>query len=153
MAQPEPEEELPIPNPKWFDQYPVPKAKVGRVSVEEVKTLLEKREEGGAGQEFLIVDSRRTDFETGFIRTAINLPAHSFYPLLPSILPILLRYSLLIFHCQNSINRGPRVAGWVQDALDARGVKEEECRVVVMRGGFAGWWETFGEEEEWTVSI
>ncbi|PBK82366.1 hypothetical protein ARMGADRAFT_946749, partial [Armillaria gallica] len=68
----------------------------------------------------LVVDIRRTDFENSFIKGAINLPARSFNPTLQSLMPILTRYSLGVYHYSNCkpTGYGPRAAAWYQDKLD-----------------------------------
>ena len=85
--------------------------------------------------------------QDSFIRGAINLPAHSFYPTLQSLMPILIRYSLVVFHCNNCkpTGRGPRTAAWYQDELDKRGLTES--RAAVLEGGFKGWINKYGVDE------
>lgn len=93
--------------------------------------------------------------QRAFIRGAINLPAHSFFPTLPSLLPLLRTYKRVIFHCQSSSGRGPRCAGWLQDALDALPASDEGAKpdVVVLKGGIKEWYRLYGGEEEVTVRI
>ena len=93
--------------------------------------------------------------QRAFIRGAINLPAHSFFPTLPSLLPLLRTYKRVIFHCQSSSGRGPRCAGWLQDALDALPESDRGARpaVVVLKGGIKEWYGLYGGEEGVTVKI
>ncbi|GAA5989456.1 hypothetical protein JCM10908_000481 [Rhodotorula pacifica] len=143
----------------WHAAYPAPTkslkdGSLSTASARELRERLQRRQEGAKGEkEFLVVDVRRTDFEEAFIRGAINLPAHSFYQTLPSLLPILSQYRSVIFHCQSSSGRGPRCAGWYQDALDEAGIKKEESEAVVLTGGIKEWIKLFGEEEEVTVKL
>ncbi|GAA5928871.1 uncharacterized protein JCM15063_003991 [Sporobolomyces koalae] len=102
-------------------------------------------------RDFLVVDVRRTDFDTGFIRGAINLPAQSFYATLETLLPLLYQYKLVIFHCQSSNGRGPRVAGWYQDALDEFDISRS--RGAVLEGGIKKWIEVVGLEAKETVKL
>ncbi|CEQ39147.1 SPOSA6832_00650, partial [Sporobolomyces salmonicolor] len=91
--------------------------------------------------------------QDAFIKGAVNFPAHSFYPTLPSVLPILSRYRTVIFHCQSSQGRGPRCAGWYQDALDQAGIARDVSRAVVLAGGIKEWVRQFGDEREVTVKL
>lgn len=93
--------------------------------------------------------------QRAFVRGAINLPAHSFHPTLPSLLPLLRTYKRVILHCQSSAGRGPRCAGWLQDALNALPVEDAGPRpdVVVLAGGIKEWWKRYGGEEAMTVKI
>ena len=93
--------------------------------------------------------------QRAFIRGAVNLPAHSFYPTLASVLPLLRTYKRVIFHCQSSSGRGPRCAGWLQDALDALPATDSGPKpdVVVLAGGIKEWWKRYGTQEGLTVKI
>lgn len=93
--------------------------------------------------------------QVAFIRGAINLPAHSFYQTLPGLLPILTQYRSVIFHCQSSNGRGPRCAGWYQDALDdiSTGGEAIDSRAVVLESGIKGWCARFGEDKDLTVKL
>ncbi|KAK0451632.1 hypothetical protein EV421DRAFT_1703149, partial [Armillaria borealis] len=64
--------------------------------------------------------------QNSFIKGAFNLPANSSYPTLPSLMLILIQYSLVVFHCNNCkpTGRGPRIAVWYQDELDKWGLIE-----------------------------
>lgn len=94
-----------------------------------------------------------TPSQLAFIRGAINLPAHSFYPTLPFLLPVLAPYKRIIFHCQSSSGRGPRCAGWLQDELDAVPLGDFYPEVLVLTGGIKAWYEAYGEDESVTVPI
>ncbi|KAM0746987.1 hypothetical protein T439DRAFT_329262 [Meredithblackwellia eburnea MCA 4105] len=137
----------------WHAAFPAPKSSPRLTSASEVhglvKCFLAKQEAGEGFQhpDFLIVDVRRTDFDTAFITSAINLPAHSFYQTIPSLLPVLSAYKRVIFHCQSSNGRGPRCAGWFQDALDERGITADLCQAEVLVGGVKEWVHQFGDDE------
>ncbi|KAM0749359.1 hypothetical protein T439DRAFT_290484, partial [Meredithblackwellia eburnea MCA 4105] len=137
----------------WYAVYPTPKSTPIQTSAEEVHELVKAHLASTDGDaslknhpEFLIVDVRRTDFDVAFIPTAINLPAHSLYPTLPSLLPLLTTYKRVIFHCQSSSGRGPRSAGWYQDLLDEKGITGEISRAEVLTGGIKGWVKKYGED-------
>jgi hypothetical protein len=70
-------------------------------------------------------------------RTAINIPAQSFYYTVKTWVKVFENVPLVIFHCQSSNGRGPRAAGWFQDALDEEGIKT--CEAVVLEGGIKKW--------------
>jgi len=101
-----------------------------------------------------VVDVRRTDFELAFIKGAINLPAHSFYPTLSGLVPILSRYKQVVFHCQScsATGRGVRTAGWFQDALNEQGIKADVCEALILDGGIKGWVEEY-KEDPWTIFL
>jgi hypothetical protein len=48
---------------------------------------------------------------------------------------------LVIFHCSSSNGRGPRCAGWYQDALVSQGVEGSEA--VILAGGVKAWEKDF----------
>ncbi|GAA5918183.1 hypothetical protein JCM1841_005291 [Sporobolomyces salmonicolor] len=151
MAQQSPEET------PWHAAFPTPTASLSNstlssISAPELRELVLAQPELEQ-REFLVVDVRRTDFEDAFIKGAVNFPAHSFYPTLPSVLPILSRYRTVIFHCQSSQGRGPRCAGWYQDALDQAGIARDVSRAVVLAGGIKEWVRQFGDEREVTVKL
>jgi arsenical-resistance protein 2 len=109
---------------------------------------------------------------------AINLPAQTFHQTLPILLPILSRsvvrhigpHKLLIpqylspsilsfrripqviFHCSSSNGRGPRCAGWYQDALDNNEKILTEMAIgtnskaYVLTGGIKAWVGAYPEE-------
>ncbi|GAA6015361.1 hypothetical protein JCM10207_008962 [Rhodosporidiobolus poonsookiae] len=148
------------PETPWHAAFPTPSASLSPSSPSPLASLsaadLKQRidlQPDLSQRDFLVVDVRRTDFEDAFIKGAINLPAHSFFPTLPSLLPLLTRYPSVIFHCQSSSGRGPRCAGWFQDALDAAGVDQSVSRAVVLTGGIKGWVEAFGEDGAVTVKL
>ncbi|KAG7452500.1 uncharacterized protein BT62DRAFT_925047 [Guyanagaster necrorhizus] len=128
----------------WYNAFPEPKCIPDGISAEKLHSLLL---ESTNLNNVLVVDVRRTDFEGSFIKGAINLPAHSFYPTLHVLIPILARYQLVVFHCNSCKpgGRGPRTAGWYQDELDRRGVTES--RAVILEGGIKGWVEKYGNDE------
>ena len=71
--------------------------------------------------------------------TAVNLPAMSFYGSLPSFVLLAQQIPQVIFYCGacTPAGRGPRTAAWYQDALDERGIKSSEAKVLA--GGMKGW--------------
>ena len=93
-------------------------------------------------------------------------PAHPppVRPSAPLALPLLLdadeltrsrsrSYRTVVFHCQSSNGRGPRCAGWYQDALDESGVSHEESKAVVLTGGIKAWIERYGEDDKLTARL
>lgn len=161
--------------PEWAVSLPVPKSNPVEIAAADVVNLLRTKR---PGEDFLIVDVRRTDWEVSswrqdlngihilfrvdvdvvsikntFVRTAINLPAQSFYQTIPSLLPMLRRIPLVIFYCNSCTltGRGPRTAAWYQDALDAESIKDSEARILA--GGIKGWAEQYAEDEALTTTI
>ena len=98
---------------------------------------------------------------------AINLPAQTFHQTLPTLIAILSRsveYAVVlrifsqftqvlhywcriprvIFHCSSSNGRGPRCAGWYQDALNQD--KITSSKAYVLTGGIKAWKEAHPED-------
>jgi len=71
------------------------------------------------------------------VQTAINIPAQTFYYTRLALLNILGGIPMIIFYCSSSNGRGPRCAGWMQDALHEAGNKNAEP--VVLAGGIKNW--------------
>ncbi|POY75750.1 hypothetical protein BMF94_1160 [Rhodotorula taiwanensis] len=139
----------------WYAAFPAPLRSVaeGTLATMSAQELRQRLLDGPKEDDLLVVDVRRTDFETAFIKGAINLPAHSFYQTLPSLVPILSRYRSVIFHCQSSSGRGPRCAGWYQDALDKASLSAETSKAVVLTGGIKEWVKQYGDDEQITIRL
>lgn len=71
------------------------------------------------------------------VRSAINIPAHSFYYTRHTLVEALGNVPLVIFYCSSSVGRGPRCAGWFQDTLNEAGKTGSEA--VVLVGGIKKW--------------
>jgi len=71
------------------------------------------------------------------VRGAVNFPAQSFYYTRFSLVEMLKNVPLIIFYCSSSNGRGPRCAGWYQDALEERGRTDSEA--VILGGGIKRW--------------
>ncbi|KAM0791094.1 hypothetical protein ACM66B_004384 [Microbotryomycetes sp. NB124-2] len=125
----------------WHASFPAPESQPEQITHEELHT----RMKNGGTKDFVVVDVRRTDFEDSMIRGAINLPAHSFYECLEGLVPLLSQYKDVIFHCQSSNGRGPRCAGWYQDALDERNISHSKARVLT--GGIKLWRQKYAGDE------
>lgn len=139
----------PVKEPSWHANLPQPKATATPVSSDELLALIMDHRKSlisdpTAEAKFLVIDVRRTDFEDSFIVGAVNLPAQSFHQTLPSLLPILSRYDIVIFHCSSSNGRGPRVASYYQDFLSERGITKSKAGVLV--GGVKEWTSKYSQD-------
>lgn len=136
--------------PEWAQSLPLPKSNPAYIEPAELAELIRTKT---AGVDFLVVDLRRTDWDTAYIKTAVNLPAQSIYQSLPALLPLLSKVPLVVFHCQSckTVSRGSRGAAWYQDALDAAGITTSQARILT--GGIKGWIEKYGEEKDLTVKL
>ncbi|KAJ3557089.1 hypothetical protein NM688_g1658 [Phlebia brevispora] len=136
--------------PDWAAPLPLPRSNPPELPASEVAELIRTKR---AGVDFLVVDVRRMDWENAYIRTSINLPAQSFHQSLPALVPILKKVPLVIFTCNSCTitGRGPRIAAWYQDALDAQGIESSSARVLT--GGIKGWVATYGDVGDLTVKI
>jgi len=80
---------------------------------------------------------------------AINLPAQTFYPLLPTLTILLEKIPIVVFHCSSSLGRATRCAGWLQDALPS----DSKCKVFILEGGIKAWRARFGEDKQMVVEM
>lgn len=101
-----------------------------------------------AAVDFIVVDVRRTDIDA-MITSAINLPAQTFYLLLPTLTSILGKFPIVVFHCSSSLGRAPRCAGWFQDTLPPG----SECEVFILEGGMKAWRARFGQGTQMIIEI
>ncbi|KAJ7151042.1 Rhodanese-like domain-containing protein [Mycena filopes] len=129
----------------WHAAFPAPASTPASISRDELAAIVREKQ---IMKDYVVIDVRRTDFEGAAIAGCLNLPAHSFYPTLSTIVTVLSFVPLVVFHCNSCKpgGRGPRTAGWYQDALDAKGVGTS--RAVVLEGGIKAWIEAFGEDEQ-----
>ncbi|KAJ6631204.1 Rhodanese-like domain-containing protein [Mycena sp. CBHHK59/15] len=137
-------------NPDWHSAFPVPVAEPRFITPEELAVIIHEKE---IVKDYLVVDVRRIDFEDASIVGCLNLPAHSFFPTLSAILALLSSVPLVIFHCNSCKpgGRGPRSAGWYQDALDEKGITIS--RALVLEGGIKAWAAAYGEDEHLTKRL
>ncbi|KAH9173046.1 Rhodanese-like domain-containing protein [Lactarius sanguifluus] len=135
----------PKPTPAWALSFPEPRSHPLRMSPEALHELLTTK---SAAVDFVVVDVRRTDIDA-MITGAINLPAQTFYPLLPTLTSILGKFPIVVFHCSSSLGRAPRCAGWLQDTLPPG----SECKVFILEGGMKAWRERFGEDAQMIIEM
>ncbi|KAK6346129.1 hypothetical protein TWF730_010460 [Orbilia blumenaviensis] len=120
----------------WYAAFPSPRTtKPGERTREEVLSLL--KAEGS--KDFVLVDLRRNDYEGGTIRGAINLPAQSLHPTIPTLYDIFKAGNVkqVIWYCGSSGGRGTRAAGWFADHIDDK--EDTEMKSVILAGGIKGW--------------
>ncbi|KAL6852571.1 hypothetical protein ACO1O0_007117 [Amphichorda felina] len=114
-------------------------------------TMLDMLKDKGsaAGEDYVIVDLRRTDYEGGTIRGSLNLPAQSLYPTLPALYSLFKAAKIrrVIWYCSSSRGRGTRAAGWFDDYLEDR--KDEAMESLILVGGISGWARAGGEYVGW----
>jgi len=99
-----------------------------------------------AAVDFIVVDVRRTDVDA-VIPGAINLPAQTFHPLLPTLTALLANIPIVVFHCSSSLGRATRCAGWFEDAL----TPDSKCKVFILEGGMKAWRERFREDKRLVI--
>lgn len=124
----------------WYDVYPTVLSSPPEITPTELVGILRDPTKR-AGLDYIVVDVRRTDFTESAIPFAVNFPAQSFHPLLDGIVATLGQIPMVVFYCNSSRGRGPRCAGWYQDALNQRGI--EASRAYVLDGGIKGWTRNF----------
>ncbi|KAI1359577.1 Rhodanese-like domain-containing protein [Xylaria arbuscula] len=124
------------PEQPWHAAFPAPKSEPGSLTREEV---LDKLRGGGAGRDFIIVDVRRNDYEGGTVRGAINLPAQSLYPTIPTLYQLFKNAGVqyIVWFCGSSRGRGTRAAAWFSDHIQEQG--DENMKSVILTGGIKGW--------------
>ncbi|KAJ7660044.1 Rhodanese-like domain-containing protein [Mycena rosella] len=134
----------------WHAAFPTPTAEPSSITPGDLAAMMREKE---IMKDYLVVDVRRTDFEGASISGCLNLPAHSFYPTLSTIVALLATVPVVVFHCNSCKpgGRGPRAAGWYQDAIDAKG--SGTSLAVVLEGGIKAWVSAFGEDESLTKQL
>ncbi|KAF8326073.1 uncharacterized protein EI90DRAFT_3071408 [Cantharellus anzutake] len=138
----------------WHAKLPTPSFDARRVEPEYLVDLM-RNPQLKAGVDYIVVDVRRQDFEHVAISNAINLPAHSFYPTLPTATTILSRIPIVVFHCGacGAISRGARVAGWYKDELERRGIPPQVSEALILEGGIKDFEEKFGDVEDLLIRL
>ncbi|KAF8339856.1 uncharacterized protein EI90DRAFT_3038023 [Cantharellus anzutake] len=131
----------------WYSQFPTPSYDARRVEPEYLISLM-RDTSLTPGVDYVVVDTRRQDFQSYAILNAINLPAHSFYPTLQTTTTVLSRIPKVIFHCNScgAISRGSRVAGWYKDELKRRDISPEVSEALILEGGIKGFENKYGKE-------
>ncbi|KAI1421566.1 Rhodanese-like domain-containing protein [Xylaria sp. FL1777] len=125
------------PEQPWHAAFPAPKtAKPASLTREEV---LAKLRAADTGRDFILVDVRRNDYEGGTIRGAINLPAQSLFPTIPTLYQLFKNAGIqyIIWFCGSSGGRGTRAAGWFNDHIQEQG--DQNMKSVILSGGIKGW--------------
>ncbi|ANB15271.1 hypothetical protein AWJ20_2897 [Sugiyamaella lignohabitans] len=119
--------------PQWWEKYPNPKSEPTYISKEKVAEDVRSKEN------VLVIDVRRDDFKGGKIKTALNLPAQSFYNSVDSVYDLAEKSGkeAIYVHCNRSSvgSRGWRVAGWLQDTATSRG---EKVKIYAITDGIVG---------------
>ncbi|RMX82315.1 hypothetical protein D0869_06145 [Hortaea werneckii] len=88
----------------------------------------------------LIIDVRRTDYEGGFIRGSLNIPAQGFWWNRGVLYELAYKADIewVVFTCGSSSGRGPRCAAWFLDHV-RNTVGDQDMQVLVLEGGVKGW--------------
>ncbi|KAJ3231189.1 hypothetical protein HDU81_003957 [Chytriomyces hyalinus] len=99
-------------------------------------------------QDYLVVDVRDEDFQSGHISKAINVPSKDFHKDSSNYATLLETPKKIIFHCALSQVRGPKAANaYLKEVVEATGSKQE---VYVLQGGFTKWQSRYGKDESLT---
>ncbi|KAH9961014.1 hypothetical protein BC827DRAFT_1132096 [Russula dissimulans] len=133
------------PTPSWALSFPEPHSRPLSMSLDALHELMTTKV---AIVDFIVIDARRTDIDV-VIPGAINLPAQSFYPLLPSLTALLSKIPIVVFYCSSSLGRATRCAGWFEDALPS----DSECKVFILEGGMKAWRGRFEEDEQMIIVV
>ncbi|KAK5940497.1 hypothetical protein PMZ80_006913 [Knufia obscura] len=126
-------------SPPWHAAFPAPKATPGAVTASQLLQMIQQFKASGQPT-YMLVDVRRNDHEGGTVSTSVNLPAQSMYYSLSTLVALVKAtgsVKSVIFYCGSSRGRGPRSAGWFQDALDQHGI--EDIKSYILEGGIKGW--------------
>jgi len=135
---------------QWYEAFPEPSWGLPTITAKELAEVVKTKK---AGVDYIVIDLRRDDFTIGFIKGALNLPAHSLYPTMPTIVTVLRNIPKVIFHCQSckSVSRGTRGAGWYKDALGKEGITTSES--IVLEGGIVGFLAAYKDDPELVVKL
>jgi len=124
--------------PPWHAAYPAPRTtNPPSVSRAELRAWLKEGQTPGVN--FVLVDLRRNDHEGGTIRGAINLPAQTLYPSIPTLYNVFSRAGIqeIIWYCGSSRGRGTRAAGWFNDYLEDH--NDTIMKSYTLLEGIKGW--------------
>eukprot|EP00439_Symbiodinium_sp_Y106_P014656 s8060_g2.t1 len=83
-----------------------------------------------------LIDVRGDDRASGYIQGAVHEPTSFQAPLLNRVPELVQKFgneTLVVFHCQYSLHRGPQCANWYRQQAPPT------QRVAVLEGGFRGW--------------
>lgn len=162
----------------WHAAFPTPSSDPPRITSEELHQLIGAQPDLSK-RDFLVVDVRRTDFEVrgsssntlnrceklifhcaqnGFITGAVNLPAHSFYPTVASLIPLLSRCEFLS-HPSRTFRRPTIISTRLDRLLPlqlfvAGRSRRSLCWLVPGRAG-PGWYQDFqgGHLDRWHQAL
>ncbi|KAI9452670.1 hypothetical protein F5148DRAFT_985887 [Russula earlei] len=138
-------ERLSKPTPSWALSFPQPRSRPSSMSPDALQRLMTTKV---AAVDFIVIDVRRTDVDV-VVSGAINLPAQTFYPLLPTLTTILEKIPIVVFYCSSSLGRATRCAGWFEDVL----LSDSKCKVFILEGGMKAWSVRFGEDKQMTITM
>ncbi|MCJ1397813.1 hypothetical protein MMC11_001009 [Xylographa trunciseda] len=127
----------------WHAEYPPPRSpEPPSISRSELLNMLQT---ATPGNDFVLIDLRRTDHEGGTIRGSINLRAQTMYHSIPTLYSLFSKAKVqtVIWYCGSSRGRGTRAAAWFGDYCVDRG--DGAMRSVILLEGIMGW-ATGGEE-------
>nr|CAG8464917.1 1841_t:CDS:2 [Entrophospora candida]CAG8562204.1 6780_t:CDS:2 [Entrophospora candida] len=97
------------------------------------------------GKDYLIVDVRDEDYSGGNIPNSVNKPSSEINDSLESLISDYIPQ--LIFTCALSQVRGPKCARIYSERIALKNVKTDQ-KVLVLRGGVAGWQKENGQDIE-----
>ena len=128
----------------WHAAYPAPTSTPTLIRREQVLKMM-KQGADSSSRDFVLVDLRGNDYQGGTIRGAINLPAQSLYPTIPTLYYLFkcAGQRKIIWYCSSSKGRGTRAAGWFADHIANQGDAQMES--LVLLDGVKGW-ATAGDE-------
>jgi arsenical-resistance protein 2 len=69
--------------------------------------------------------------------------------LLSTLIPLLTRIPIIVFHCSSSLGRATRCAGWFRDALPP----DSKCMAFILEGGMKAWRVRFGEDKRMLIMM
>ncbi|BEJ11539.1 hypothetical protein CspHIS471_0109610 [Cutaneotrichosporon sp. HIS471] len=131
----------------WHVAFPQPKSTPAEITAQDLGALT-----GTPGVDYIVIDVRRTDIigdadaARAMIPGALNLPAQTLYPTLPTAGLLLKNIPTVVFHCNSCSagGRGQRSAAWYQDWLDAHGITSSKA--LVLQGGWKSWLAAFPDK-------
>ncbi|KAI9473036.1 Cdc25 phosphatase Ibp1 [Coemansia sp. RSA 989] len=98
-----------------------------------------------SGKDYLVVDVRDEDYAVGHIPNALNIPAHEMYVRAGDLIDKYSHVPLMVFHCMQSQQRGPKAARIYRETVKQRlsivpaDDPLSKQKVVVLEGGFYDW--------------
>ena len=126
---------------------------MNRLNYIDCKDVVELITTNKENKKYIIFDVRGSDVGDKIIHTAINIPSPNFIQTAPSIASLYKNYDYIIIHCMMSQTRGPMCASTLNECFKQEKLKDSSVSILILRGGFERFYNSYGERSELFDSI